>query len=156
MLLLCVLTLKKSIGQLTSLDSLVNKIFFNIGTTDCDKSVSDFIQKYLPDSQTSNNTVSLLICDSAALYNQNYSEHNFIFRKHPLLDIKFEEGKLEFISPEKNVKLAKIIRARINFSFHSKREGDSAKNILINNFSQVCWKFSAAVIDSDKQYYNVK
>ncbi len=123
-----------SYGQVKKLDSLYNKMFFNIFIHKPDSSVYDFVEKYFPSLAEKPDTSSWTIYPPGEFNEPQKTEHNLIFYKHPFFDFKFKEGKLELFSSESKDYLPRIRQASISFSFSNKLDADKALNYFVSIF----------------------
>lgn len=143
---LLVLFICNSNGQMTSFDSLTNKMFLDIFINKPDSSVSDFVKKYFPSlSETKERTNWTIFPPDSSLPIPYQSEYNFIFQRHPFLNIDFTEGKLELASTEAKDFLPRISKQlRLTFTFDNKQAADSAAKVIAMEFTKISLKVSAS------------
>lgn len=140
-----VLTLNFSYSQELRFDRYTNELLFNVLSDKPDSSLSEFLNRCLPNRITR---------DSAKAYPQNgskqYNEeiHTFLFKKHPYLEMKIAEGGLDLICKNFSGKppFQQIEKARLWFSFDQQIDAERGFGRLVENYILLSTekKFSAS------------
>lgn len=122
-------------SQSKQFHELNNRLLFNLFTGKPDSSISDFVGKYYPELLANGVPDKWTIAPTAKKSDVNYkTEHVFLFKTHPFLNIKFDNGSLEFLSVEEENSLPRLQYTRLCLSFENKNEASLALNSFISLF----------------------
>jgi hypothetical protein len=126
-----------SYGQTSKVLDEGDKFFFNIFKFHPDSAVYPFVKKYFPMfiKQPQKGGWTMYPPESIPVFQMTM--HSLIFNKHPYVDIKFKEGRLDFLSQETDNESPGIRDIQLWFFFDNKQEAEQGFSKLSSTFGKI-------------------
>lgn len=128
------MTIADSSAQLSKFDELASRMFFNIFIHKPDNSVFDFVKRYFPYFTEKFEPGGWTMYPPGPIPEVIHTVHSLMFKKHPLFDAKFREGRLDIMASEEKDGRRGVTDFELWFMFDTKKEATNVFEKLSTMF----------------------
>ncbi len=152
-----IIFVNKLSSQELTFDLFTNQLFFNIYTPQPDKSITSFLNRYIPAIKEKGIKSLPATVDTASVFEEI---HSFLFLKHPHLSVSFKRGKLDIQCKrfEEKEFYQQITNVKLWFEFDDQTQAEIAFSRLVDNYIILSTekKFSAQNGSQKAAFINTK